>query len=238
MTRPYYDEGGITIYCGDCLDVLPTLGTFNAAVTDAPFGIADAPFKMGFRRGSKRAGSRSGRDNNYHPPSSWDRELNPAWAPACLAVAPVVAWFGHWRMRAIVEQHFGMPARAEIVWAKNCHAGPPCPVARQDERIWLFSARGIQCKRFDTSVWREDVIPTWSRKLHRNQKPEPLMRRLVSLLLESGDRLVDPFMGSGTTLLAARELGVRAVGIELDEQHCERAVARLAQRKLIAGAAE
>jgi site-specific DNA-methyltransferase (adenine-specific) len=225
---PYYDEGGITIYCGDCREILPELAA-DAVVTDAPYGIGHG--NIGKRN---LTGKRTGVENTWHPDSTWDRSLDPAWAPACLAAAPVVAWFGHWRMREAVERQFGMPARAEIVWAKNCHAGPPCPVARKDERIWLFSAGGIQCKRFDVSVWLEDIIPTWSRKLHRNQKPEPLMRRLVSLLLAPGQSLIDPFMGSGTTLVVARELGVAAVGIDLDEANCANAVARLAQRTLTA----
>jgi len=219
---PFYDEGGITIYCGDCRAVLPALGAFDAVVTDAPYGMRHG--NIGKRN---LTGKRTGSENTWHGPSDWDHAIDPAWPRLCSAAAPVIAWFGHWRMRAIVEQHFGMPARAEIVWVKNCHAGPPCPVARQDERIWLFSARGVRCKRFDTSVWQENIIPTWSRRLHRNQKPEPLMRRLVSLLLAPGERLVDPFMGSGSTLLAARDLGVKAVGIEIDAEHCQRAVERL-----------
>jgi site-specific DNA-methyltransferase (adenine-specific) len=105
-------------------------------------------------------------------------------------------------------------------------------VARQDERIWLFSSTGITCKRFDTSVWREPVIPTWSRKLHKNEKPLALMKRLVMLLADAGQIIADPFMGSRTTLVAAKALGVRAIGIDLNEKYCEIAAKRLAQETL------
>lgn len=225
---PYYDHGGITIYHGDAKDLLHGLRA-DAVVTDAPFGIADEAFD-----GGKRTGKRVGGSNHWHDESDWDRELDPALMPACLAVAPVVAWFGHWNKRELVEQHAGMKARAEIVWAKDMHCGPPCPVARQDERIWLFSAEGIKCKRFDTSVWHEPVIPTWRKKLHKNEKPLALMKRLVLLLAEAGQLIIDPFMGSGTTLLAAKELGVRAIGIDMSAKHCATAVTRLRQEVLFA----
>ena len=229
--RPYYDEGGIVIYHGDCLDVLPDVKA-DAAITDAPYGIADSALQLS--SANRRGANRRGANNDYHPQSDWDRALNPAWAPACLAAAPVLAWFGHWRMREQVEQHAGMPARAEIVWAKDVHCGPPCPVARQDERIWLFSADGIKCKRFDTTVWSEPVIPTWSHRWHKNEKPLALMKRLIALLCAPGDRLVDPFMGSGTTLRAAKDLGVRAVGVDINERYCDVAARRLAQEVLFA----
>lgn len=229
---PYYDEGGITIYHGDCREILPALGTFDAVITDAPFGMKHGNLGQGCYGHEAKDGTVRRRRNTWHPESTWDKSLDPAWATVCRAAAPVVAWFGHWRMRGTVEQHFGMPARAEIVWAKDRHVAPPCPVARRDERIWLFSAKGIVCKRFETSVWDEPAIPSWAHKFHRNQKPEPLMRRLVSLLLDRGQSLVDPFLGSGTTLVVARELGVRAVGIELDESNCEASAKRLAQRRL------
>lgn len=219
--RPYYEAGGVTLYHGDCREILPGLSA-DAVITDPPFGISHGSLT---RRNV--TGKRTGTTNTWHPPSPWDRELDPSIPPLCLAVAPVVAWFGHWRMRHTVEQHFGMPARAEIVWAKNCHMGPPCPVARRDERIWLFSAAGITCKRFDTSVWDEPIIPTWAHRRHRNEKPVSLMTRLVALLVTPGQSIIDPFAGSGSTLEAARDLGVRAIGIELEERYCEVAAKRL-----------
>ncbi len=223
LPKPYYDHGGVVLFHGDCRDILPAL-TADAVVSDPPFGISDKPFEMGVRTSGRRGG-----DNTWHPESDWDKAIEPEWMPLCLASAPVVAWFGHWKARAQVEAHAGMPARAEIVWAKDMHCGPPCPVARQDERIWLFSKAGIQCKRFDTTVWNEPVIPTWSKKLHKNEKPLRLMRRLVSLLLSPGQKLIDPFMGSGSTVVAAKEMGVLAIGIDKDERHVETAAKRLAQ---------
>lgn len=222
---PYYEHAGVTIYHGDCREVMADVRT-DFVVTDAQFGIADAAFKMGTMGGKRRG------DNTWHPPSDWDKALDPAWSALTCTIAPAVAWFGHWRKRGEVEASMPHPLRCEIVWAKDMHCGPPCPTAMRDERIWVFSAAGLKPRRFETSVWDEPVIPTWSKKLHKNEKPLRLMSRLVSWLAAPGQTIADPFMGSGTTLLAAKELGVRAIGCDISEAHCETAAKRLSQETL------
>lgn len=226
--QPYYDEDGIVIYHGDCREILPI--TSNLVVTDPPFGIGDSPIQ-----GQVRTGKRTGTVNTWHPDSDWDGTLDPAWARLCCESAPVVAWFGHWRKRSEVEAAMLYQLRAEIVWAKDCHVGPPCPLAMRDERIWLFSAVGLEGRRFETTVWDEPIIPTWARRWHKNEKPLNLMLRLLSWLPDG--EILDPFMGSGTTLRAAKDLGRRAIGIEVNEEYCEIAVQRLSQQVLDFGAA-
>jgi site-specific DNA-methyltransferase (adenine-specific) len=222
--KPYYEHAGITIYHGDCRDVLPQL-VAKAVVTDPPYGIADAPLPM-----QGRTGKRTGAVNTWHPASDWDSIIDPLWLTLCAKSAPIVAWFGHWRMRAEVENFSPFPIRAEIVWAKDCHTAPPCPVAPRDERIWIFSENGICGLRFETSVWDEPIIPTWEIKHHKNEKPLALMSRLVSWL--NAESVIDPFMGSGTTLVAAKKLGRTAAGIDICEKYCEIAAKRLAQEVL------
>jgi DNA modification methylase len=111
------------------------------------------------------------------------------------------------------------------VWAKDCHAGPPAPLAPRDERIWIFAVDGVKGATFETSVWDHPVIPTWSHKEHKNEKPVGLMRRLVAWT--GAQSVADPFMGSGTTGVACVRLGRRFTGIEQDASHFETAVRRI-----------
>lgn len=211
--------GDATLYLGDCREILPTLRKVDAVVTDPPYGIADAAIK-----GQGRTGKRVGGVNTWHAESWWDKELNPAWGAVC-DNAPVVAWFGQWRKREEVASFMRFPLRAEIVWAKDCHMGPPSPVAPRDERIWIFAENGVKPATFETSVWDHPVIPTWAHKEHKNEKPEGLMKRLIKWLGPSS--VLDPFMGSGTTGVAAAKLGVQFVGIEIDQQHFDIACRRI-----------
>lgn len=228
LPAPYYhdENAGITIYHGDCREILPRI-VADVVVTDPPYGISDSPNTT-----PNRQGKRAGMVNTWHPPSTWDTSICPDWCRLCCASAHTVAWFGHWRKREEVCSYMTHPIRAEIVWAKDCHVGPPCPVAPSDERIWLFYRRQFNPRRFEPSVWHEPIIPTWQHRFHRNEKPVSLMRRLVLFLSDTGDTILDPFMGSGTTLRAAKDLGRKAIGIEIEEKYCEIAVKRLAQEVL------
>ena len=225
QVKPYFTDstGTIQIFLGDCREILPSLKA-DVVVTDPPFGIADAPIPT-----QDRTGKRSGCVNNWHPSSEWDRELDPSWLPVALTIAPV-ALFGHWRKRTAFEAAAGLEPRCEIVWAKDTHVGPQNLVAMRDERIWIFAREAIKPTRFETSVWDEPIIPTWAHRHHKNEKPIALLKRLISFL--PGESVLDPFMGSGTTLRAAKDLGRRAIGIEIEERYAEIAAKRLAQEVL------
>jgi DNA modification methylase len=211
--------GDCTLFLGDCLSVMPTLGTVDAVVTDPPYGIGDKPLDLN----RNKPGVRRGRTADWFPESGWDKSLNHDWGCFC-DLAPMVAWFGQWRKRSEVESFMPYPLRAEIVWAKNCHMGPPAPLAPRDERIWIFAKKGVTGATFETSVWDHPIIPTWAQKHHKNEKPVGLMRRLVEWT--GADTILDPFMGSGTTGVACVKLGRKFIGIELDEGYfniaCER----------------
>lgn len=211
--------GNQRLLLGDCLEVMPLLGRFDAVVTDPPFGISDEPFK-----GSDRTGKRKGASAEWFKPSDWDRSLNAKWGSVC-EVAPLVAWFGQWRKRGDVESFMSHPLRAEIIWAKDCHVGPPCPVAARDERIWIFAGAGVKPATFETSVWDHAIIPTWAKKHHKNEKPVSLMQRLIAWT--GGVTILDPFMGSGTTLVACQKLGRQGTGIELDPDYFDIACKRV-----------
>lgn len=92
-----------------------------------------------------------------------------------------------------------------------------------------FSPSPTKDRRLMSDIWR---FPRASKPQHPTQKPIEIMRHLIGVLSRPGDLVVDAFMGSGTTLRAAKDLGRRAIGIELDERYCEIAVVRLAQGSL------
>ncbi len=215
-----------TLHHGDCSDVLAGVRA-DFVITDAPFGIADAPM-MHVEAGGLRRGKRAARAADYHAPSPWDAAINPAWCRLACEIAPVVAWFGNWRKRGEVEAAMTHPIHCEIVWAKDTHVGPPCPAAMRDERIWIFAADGLKPRHFETTVWDEPIIPTWAHRSHKNEKPLRLMRRLVRWLAAPGQTVVDPFCGSGTTIVAAMLEGVDAIGCDLDAGHIDCARIRCA----------
>ena len=212
--------GDATLYLGDCLEIMPTLPKVDAVVTDPPYGIGDKPIT-----GQRRSGKRVGGVNNWHPETTWDDLINPEWAALCTKAAPVVCWFGHWRRREEVAAAMSFPLRSEIIWAKDTHVGPPCPVAMRDERIWVFSESGIEPATFETSVWDCPIIPTWSFKHHKNEKPVRLMSRLVGWT--GAETILDPFMGSGTTGVACAKLGRKFIGIEIDPGYFDIACKRI-----------
>ena len=210
--------GNCRLIQGNCLEVMPTLGEVDAVVTDPPYGISDAPIQ-----GQGRTGKRKGAVAEWFKPSDWDKSLNSAFGVVCNC-APLVVWFGQWRKREEVAGFMKWPLRAEIVWAKDCHVGPPAPVAARDERIWVFAETGVKPATFETSIWDHPIIPTWAHKHHKNEKPVTLMQRLINWT--DAATILDPFMGSGTTLVACAKLGRKGIGIELDPDYfdiaCER----------------
>jgi site-specific DNA-methyltransferase (adenine-specific) len=211
--------GNCRLIQGDCLDILPTLGKVDAVVTDPPFGISDSPIK-----GQGMTGKRLGKEAIWFKPSDWDKSLDPLFGKVCDA-SSLVVWFGQWRKREEVAGFMKWPLRSEIVWAKDCHVGPPSPVAARDERIWIFSENGVTPATFETSVWDHPIIPTWSYKHHKNEKPVSLMERLIKWT--GSETILDPFMGSGTTGVACVNLGRSFIGIEIDEGYFNIAVKRI-----------
>lgn len=219
--------GNATLYLADCMEVLPSLPFACAVVTDPPYGMSYSP-----QQGQRRTGKRIGKANDWHPKIEWDDQLKPEWGEAVCNAARVVAWFGKWRMRETVEAMLPYHLYNEIVWAKDCHTSPPAPlVASQDERIWVFCRDLLTPTRFETSIWHEQIIPTWGHRNHPTEKPVKLMKRLISWI--GASTVIDPFMGSGTTGVACMGLQRKFIGIEIESAYFDIACERIenAQRQ-------
>ena len=202
--KPYYEEKGITIYHGDCREILPSLPKIDLVLTDPPYGVSWVP--------RVNAIATFGDNQPFEP------------APF-LSVCNFHLFWG-----AI---HFSdkLPSsEAWFVWLKqpptfdNCRKTyAPCDMAWSD-----FGGKPrIKHHTWDGNFREgEDA----GKALHPSQKPIEIMRWCV------GDApiglILDPFMGSGTTLRAAKDLGRKAIGIEIEEKYCEIAANRLRQEVL------
>lgn len=221
--KPYYEEAGITIYHGDCRDVLPALGSFDLVVTDPPYS-----FGMASTAQEGKAGSWADLMNS----ASWYAE----WLRECKRITANregAAWvFNSWRSFPILARaayEVGWGIESLLVWDKEwIGPGGSRGLRPSYELVALFAQSGFSLDdRGLPDIWRSK----WSALKphgHPAEKPIALVGRLIR---ESGAHSVlDRFVGSGTTLAAAQRLGgCTAVGIEAEERYCEIAAKRLAQ---------
>lgn len=191
---------GVRLLLGDCREILPTLGKFDAVVTDPPYGINAA----------KGGAHSSIRDNDAWEAKSWD-EARPdeAFIRSLAVYSEAAIWGGNYFADLL-------PASSGwLVWRKP-QAETGFSLA-DVELCWTnkkFSARTKTLVRRDGNV-------------HPTQKPVELMSWTLSFI--AGRGIVDPFMGSGTTGVAAVKLGRRFTGIEIDPTYFEIAVRRIGE---------
>ena len=201
---PYYQDSAVTIYHGDCREIMPPLGTRFALLTDPPYGIdvdTDYTKTFGVRQSSQRWERIVGDDQDFDP-------------TLLLAFRSAIIW-GANNFPAL------LPAGGWLIWKKT----NPSPLGSECEMAWTNSTRRISL--YATS--RASLSPATA--IHPTQKPIDLMCWCVGFLPFAAT-ILDPFMGSGPTLVAAKNLGRKAIGIEIEERYCEIAARRLAQEVL------
>lgn len=212
---PYYQDDSVTIYHGDCRDILPRLHAADAILTDLPYGIG----------------------LNYHP----TMDDTPAY------------------IDELVAEALPLMLNAAMVTALTCGIGN---IWRYPEPTWVLAWYQTNATsgsgRWGFNVWqpvlvygkdpylargrgrRPDLISTAApnsgedkRRGHPCPKPyESWVKLLMRVSPDESDLILDPFMGSGTTLSAAKYTGRKAVGIEISERYCEIAAERCAQEVL------
>lgn len=205
--KPYYQDDAVTIYHGDCREILPQLEPVDLVLTDPPYGI-------NYDRNQKHKGFRTnhtvfGDDAPFDPSCLLKYQNLILWGANCYAsrLPDSKVWLA-WH-KTFTDNADGQTADMELAWT-NCLG-----------RSRLFRYLWAGC-------YRQGEI---SEFYHPTQKPLALMSWCISL---AGDRkiILDPFMGSGTTLRAAKDLGRKAIGIEIEEKYCEVAARRMAQEVL------
>jgi site-specific DNA-methyltransferase (adenine-specific) len=200
--KPYYEHAGIAIYHGDCKEVLPALGTFDLLLTDPPYG-----------HGDRWSGGTWANNPIYELAFKWDASTVSAET-----------------MRLVLGS-----AKTQIVWGGNYYALPPsrCWLAwEKDSKMPTMADFELAWTNMDrpSKLLRERRNPDGQRE-HPTQKPESVMRWCLSFAPEI-KTVVDPFLGSGTSLRAAKDMGLAAVGIDIEERYCEIAAKRLSQEVL------
>ena len=211
---PYYQDERITIYHGDCRDVLPTLGDAELVLTDPPYNAINRE-TGGLRQFDKG-----------------DADALPVDIPFLAAefarIAPsIYVWCSDEQYTA-----WTCEAKAAGLSTRKCAWWKTNPSPMNGQRMWLSAMELCVFGRRKGAVFNEHCAhPVWKgpiarRTGHPTPKPEWLMQRLVSASSAPGGLVIDPFMGGGTTLVAAQTLGRRAIGIELDEAYCEIAAKR------------
>lgn len=234
MTAPYYQDEHVTLWHGDALEVLAGLpsGSVQHTVTDPPYILQAGS--------SSKAGSKTGgwadMMNASHWYAAWYRE-----AGRITQHAGSMWTFGNWRtlpvmMRAAIDSN--LPATSLLVWDK-AWIGPAGPQALRSQHEVCLVMANPAFKLPDRSQGDVLRIQGSSSKPtgHPAEKPVPLLRRVIELTgATAGDVILDPFAGSGTASVAARELGIRSVAIEAEERWCEVIAKRLSQEVLDFGA--
>lgn len=212
LPTAYYDDGTCTIYHGDSREILPLLAA-EVMVTDPPYGYA---FQSGW----------SGRFKGEQIANDGDTAARDAVLAAWGSRPAIV--FGSWK-RARPEG-----TRAVLIWDKGDDprmGDLTFPWGPSFEEAYVLG-EGFEGRRTGSLLRFAPPSKVSSVREHPNEKPVPMMRALIEKCPPGV--IVDPFMGSGSTLRAAKDLGRRCIGIEVDERWCKVAVARLAQEVLTA----
>jgi len=217
--------GTCTLYNDDCMDVLPTLGagSVDFVLTDPPYMVAMSSI------GDVRAKTDGWADMNN---AAW---LYAKWYRMChrlLSDTGVFATFANWRSIPMVLCALArakMPATSCVIWDKEWIGPAPANAFRSTYEVIVFSAkpRATIMPRSQSDIIRRKWMAAHSGQTgHPAEKPVDLAEVLIRAV--SPKVLLDPFAGSGTFLLAAAKLGVRSIGIEMDNGFFEMARARLA----------
>lgn len=207
--KPYYQDDFVTLYHGDCLKNLPWW-TAEVLVTDPPYGIA-------WKKGQNNAAK-----SNAHKGIQNDQDTSVRDAVLEL-----------WRDRpAIVFGSFRAPFPASVkqtlVWQKPVDAGVVGSTTgyRTDTELIFLTGRHPQRPPSKSSVLTTKGGVSRYRTEHPHSKPVSLLEELIEW---TAGTIADPFAGSGSTLVAAKNRGRKAIGMEIEEAYCELIAKRLSQ---------
>jgi len=209
--------GDATLYLGDCLQILPTLPNVYAVVTDPPYGIDYQPFNKNWDKSKKHVNKIVGDDRAFDPLPFIEFEHVILWG--C--------------------NHYSVPTGDLLIWDKrggkelNGMLGDPCEVAwkKSDSRSHCYIKRLMH----GGVINADSTQGNNQKRVHPTQKPIAIMEWCLGFIPESA-AIIDPFMGSGSTIIACANSGRKSIGIEIEKRYfdiaCERVAAAYAQGRL------
>jgi site-specific DNA-methyltransferase (adenine-specific) len=236
---PYYSEAGQTIYLGDCLEILPSLKneSIDMIFTDPPYGHNNHDGDWNARLNEHRQIENKPIENDganemrilvdemlYHAMRLLKLESCCCCCCGGGGPKPTFAWVAQ-RMDTKGLQFFH-----SVIWDK-LNPGLGWRYRRQHEMVMIAHREGgkLRWANEDLSVPNIVQLMPPRDRIHPNEKPLDFVMKFLSLHSLPNDMILDPFIGSGTTLRAAKDLGRRAIGIEINERYCEIAAKRLSQ---------
>jgi len=223
--KPYYEHGGVTIYHGDCREILPQLDPVDLVLTDPPY---DEKTHRGARYGFRETSSRipfEPLDIGEIVPLLLNCALR--WVVAFCSLEMIGGYCqaseGCWVRAGFWRRTNGVP---QFTGDRPGQPGEGLAImhSKKTKKYWNNHGRH--------AFWEYPIARGGQ---HPTTKPISLMLDLVQCFSDEKETILDPFLGSGTTLVAAKNLGRCGIGIEIEEKYCEIAAKRLAQEVLPLG---
>lgn len=208
MIEPYYQDERVTIYCGDCREILLRLSMVDLVLTDPPYGIGADAHQGPVSSGWKQYGN-GGWDNKKPDAATLQNVIS--------AGKNAIVWGGNYLADVLP------PSMGWIVWNKMQRGFS----LADGELAWTSFNKALRIADISRAEAVQDV------KRHPTQKSESLMKFCINYAdnnsREPIKTIMDPFCGSGTTLRAAKDMGRQSIGIEICEAYCEVAANRMQQ---------
>jgi site-specific DNA-methyltransferase (adenine-specific) len=224
--KPYYQDQWTTIYHGDCRKLLLKLEPVDLIVTDAAYEGISGGNTTDTRRCSGILSVNDGKIFDYNDIKT--AEYASLFYHVLKDPAHCYVMINNLNLeealRDFREAGFGL--HNVLPWIKN-NATPNRWFMKDVELILMFR-KGAAFSINDCSEKASCFYRNPTNKLHETEKPVPLLQKLIRASSQPGDVVLDPFMGSGSTLEAAKRLGRRSIGIDIDEKYCQVAAQRMA----------
>jgi DNA modification methylase len=212
--KPYYEQDGIVIYHGDCRDILPSLPKVDLVLTDPPYGLKQKAYRVASR-------GKLAKTTDYGD-FDWD-----VLVPADLIQAAVKA--GRWQV-IFGGNYYGLNSNTcWFIWDKDNGNSDFADC----EMAWTNLPGSLRRVLWRWNGMLQEPGSPKEQRVHPTQKPIAVMAWAIAKAEDKTHEematVLDPFLGSGTTAVAAKKLGRKCIGIEIEEKYCEIAVKRLAQ---------